>query len=77
MGDSDQDKQMGNTDKRERERENLKTRYFYTNSNILGKIQEYIASIEQTKIYHQKRTNRIRRKLDLKKNDCQKEKEKF
>lgn len=45
MGDSDQDKQLGNIDKIKRE--NMKTRYFYKNSNILRKIQEYIASIEQ------------------------------
>ena len=43
---SDQNKQTGNTDSKIK-RDNVKNRNFYRNTNILRKIEEYIASIRQ------------------------------
>lgn len=39
-------KQIGNTDSKMK-RDNVKNRNFYRNTNILTKIEEYIASIRQ------------------------------
>ena len=43
---SDQNKLTGNTDSKIK-RDNVKNRNFYRNTNILRKVEEYIASIRQ------------------------------
>lgn len=57
--------QTGNTDSKMK-RDNVKNRNFYRHTNILRKIEEYIVIHKTRTIYYEKRTNRLRRKLDLK-----------